>query len=74
MVEQNSNDPGLPINMQNLKIRLLNRDGYRFTHMFCGVMPVGFELVGKSCQLIFERSDGRQELPATAPSATSATK
>jgi len=57
VVEQNSNDPGLPIDMLNPKIRLLNQDGYRFTHMFCGVMPVGFELVGKSCQLIFQRGD-----------------
>lgn len=56
VVEQNSNDPGLPIDFANPKIQLLDHDGYRFTHMFCGVMPVGFQLVGKSCHLIFERA------------------
>ena len=56
VVEQNSNDPGLPVDFEIPKIRLLDHDGYRFTHMFCGVMPVGFQLVGKSCHLIFERA------------------
>jgi hypothetical protein len=56
VVEQNSNDPGIPVDFENPKIRLLDHDGYRFTHMFCGVMPVGFQLVGKSCHLIFERA------------------
>jgi hypothetical protein len=56
VVEQNSNDPGLPIDFENPRIQLLDHDGYRFTHMFCGVMPVGFQLVGKSCHLIFERA------------------
>jgi hypothetical protein len=56
VVEQNSNDPGLPIDFENPRIQLLDHDGYRFTYMFCGVMPVGFQLVGKSCHLIFERA------------------
>jgi hypothetical protein len=55
VVEQNSNDPVMPIDVENPKIRLLDHDGYRFTHVFCGVMPVGFGLVGKRCHLIFER-------------------
>jgi len=54
VVDQNSNDPGMPIDVANPKIQLLDHDGYRFTHVFCGVMPVGFQLVGKSCHLIFE--------------------
>jgi hypothetical protein len=71
VVEQNSNDPGMLVDMWNPKIQLLDKNGYRLTRMFCGVMPVGFDLVGKSCHLIFQRADARLILPKPQPVASS---
>lgn len=38
-------------------LELLTRTGYRFTHMFCGDMPIGFRMVERSCHFIFQRME-----------------
>ena len=64
VVEVRSRHPELPVNLQGPRIRLLYQDGYRFTHMFCGSMPMRFEPAEKSCHLIFQRPGGsRQDSP-----------
>ena len=50
----------VPIHLESSKIELLNRSGYKFTNMFCGAMPMRFELQEKSCHLIFQRDDALQ--------------
>ena len=55
VVEVRLNRADSTINLEDSKIRLLSRDGYSFTHMYCGAMPEGFQLGEKSCHLIFER-------------------
>lgn len=60
VVEVRSRHPELPVNLQDPKIGLLYRDGYRFTQMFCGSVPVRFEAAEKSCHLIFQRPGSAQ--------------
>jgi hypothetical protein len=55
VVVQHSGGPDLPIDIQNPKIRLLGRAGYRFTNMFCGAIPMNFQFKEKTCHLIFQR-------------------
>jgi hypothetical protein len=56
------------------KIQLIEHAGYKFTHMFCGAMPEGLRLGNNNCDLIYQRIDSVQELPATIPSSTSVTR
>jgi hypothetical protein len=61
LVDVRSHHPELPVNLQDPRIRLLDRTGYRFTNMFCGAMPMRFQPAEKSCHLIFQRVDDEQE-------------
>ena len=63
VVEVRSRHPELPVNLHGERIGLLYRDGYRFTHMFCGSMPIRFQPAEKSCHLIFQRPDSPQDPP-----------
>jgi hypothetical protein len=60
VVEVRSMHPEIPVNMLDPKIQLLDRSGYRFSHMFCGAMPMGFQIGEKNCHLIFQRVAGQQ--------------
>lgn len=71
VVEVRSRHPELPVNLQDLKVNLLSRAGYRFTHMFCGAMPIGFQPAEKSCHLIFQRSVRPQKSSVDQPSTGS---
>jgi hypothetical protein len=63
VVEVRSRHPELPVNLHGERIGLLYRDGYRFTHMFCGSMPMRFQAEEKSCHLIFQRPGSPQDPP-----------
>jgi hypothetical protein len=74
VVEVRSRHPELPVDFDNPKIKQLDRAGYRFTHMFCGAMPMGFQLAEKSCHLIFQRPGSPQEPSINQPGAGSVSR
>jgi hypothetical protein len=57
VVEAGAAEPEDPVDLPPAQAELLNRAGYRFTHMFCGARPMGFRVLDKSCHLIFQRDD-----------------
>ena len=52
--------PGEMINMEDAKVGLLIKYGYRLTNEFCGSIPVRLELGLTSCSLIFQRPNWPQ--------------
>jgi hypothetical protein len=55
VVEMMSPNPAEPLNLLDLKVVLLHRNGYRLTGMYCGYRPQALSLIEKSCHLIFQR-------------------
>ena len=65
IVETTRDHPDDPIDLNYPRIKLLTRNGYRFTNVFCGAMPEpGLVLVAGACHLIFQRSAGPQDSSA----------
>jgi hypothetical protein len=60
VVETHADQSDIPVNLRTPRIRELEEAGYRFTNMFCGAMPIRFQLQEKSCHLIFQRIDSLQ--------------
>jgi hypothetical protein len=71
VVEAHPIHPDRPIDLQDEKIQQVVREGYRFTNMFCGEMPEGFQLREKSCHLIFRRNKSAEPLLAHRANAHS---
>jgi hypothetical protein len=74
LVDVRSHHPELPVYLQDPRIRLLDRTGYRFTNMFCGAMPMCLQPAEKSCHLIFQRVDDPQEPAEQRASQASAVR
>ena len=63
VVEVRTLRPEIPVNLEGPKIEMLSSAGYSFTHMFCGAWPAGFQVLDKSCHLIFQRPGSPQDPP-----------
>lgn len=74
IVETHPDYPDVPLNLHTPRIEMLEQAGYRFTNMFCGAMPMGFELYEKSCHLIFQRDNISQSPSGNESNATFAVK
>jgi len=74
IVETHPDQVNVSINLFTPRIELLYTAGYRFTNMFCGAMPMGFELREKSCHLIFQRDNISQSPSGVKASAALAAK
>jgi hypothetical protein len=53
--------PGEEINMQDPKVGILIKSGYRLTNKFCGSIPVRLELGLTTCNLIYQCADSAEE-------------
>jgi hypothetical protein len=48
---------GPPTNLNDPKVMILTKAGYKLTNVFCGAKPERFEVSGNTCHLIFQHFD-----------------